>query len=127
MAWRRLLALLAIGLVSGCASLRSDVPRVPSHAFAQPEETSLGRNFAAPLAETPGLSGFHLLASGEEAVSPDQAFRVELAEPGNAASALLWRGEVDGRPVRYDGEPLAGWWRHFVSGLLGSLAPEELL
>jgi len=67
MTWRTLLALLAIGFVSGCASLRSDVPRVPSHAFEQPEETSLGRSFAARLAESPGLSGFHLLASGEEA------------------------------------------------------------
>jgi len=71
--------------------------------------------------------GEELGALFEEAVSPDQAFRVELAEPGNAASALFWRGEEDGRPVRYDSEPLAGWWRHFVSGLLGSLAPEELL
>jgi hypothetical protein len=29
--------------------------------------------------------------------------------------------------VRYDSEPLAGIWRRMVAGLLGALAPEELL
>lgn len=63
----------------------------------------------------------------DEAVTPDQAFRVELAESGNAQSALVWVGEVDGQPVRYDTDPLASWWRRITSGLLGGLAPEELL
>lgn len=63
----------------------------------------------------------------DQAVTPDQAFRVELAESGNAQSALVWVGEEDGRPVRYDSDPLASWWRRITSGLLGGLAPEELL
>ena len=63
----------------------------------------------------------------DEAVSLDQAFRVELAESGNAASALLWKGEENGQAVQYDSEPLASGWRHFISNLLGALAPEELL
>jgi len=50
-----------------------------------------------------------------------------LTDSDDYAAALVWLGEVDGQPVRLDYEPLAGWWRHFVSNLLGSLAPEELL
>jgi len=73
------------------------------------------------------ILGEQLGALFDEAVAPDQAFRVELSESGNATSALIWRGEVDGKSVRLDSEPLAGWWRHFVGGLLGGLAPEELL
>jgi putative cardiolipin synthase len=63
----------------------------------------------------------------DEAVSPDQAFRVALAKPGDEGSPLAWTGEEDGKPVSFTSEPLAGWWRRFVSVLLGSLAPEEML
>jgi putative cardiolipin synthase len=63
----------------------------------------------------------------DEAVSPDRAFRVALSEPGNASAPLVWTGVEDGKPVRYGGEPLASWWRHFVAGALGALAPEALL
>ena len=63
----------------------------------------------------------------DESVKPDQAFRVTLSESGNAQSTLVWVGEEDGLTVRDDSEPLANWWRRFVSGLLGALAPEELL
>lgn len=76
--------------------------------------------------DSPAL-GAQLGALFDEAVAPDQAFRVLLAEPGNAAAALRWQGEEDGRPVQFDDEPLAGFWRHIVSGLFGALAPEELL
>lgn len=62
-----------------------------------------------------------------DAVSPDQAFRVELAEPGNVNAPLVWIGEEDGKVVRYAEEPLASWWRRFTSSLLGALAPESLL
>ena len=65
--WRSVLSLLVVALVSGCAAMRPDAAREVSYAFERPQETSLGRNFSARLAETPGLSGFHLLVSGEEA------------------------------------------------------------
>ena len=57
----------AIALVTGCTSVRTDVPRPPSHAIDHPEETFLGRTFASQLATSPGQSGFHLLVSGQEA------------------------------------------------------------
>ncbi len=63
----------------------------------------------------------------EEASALDQAFRVELSEPGNENAPLAWSGEEDGKPVRYTSEPLAGWWRRFISSVLGALAPEEML
>ena len=59
-------ALLALAL-SGCASLRPEVSRVPSFAIGDPEHTTLGRVIAAQAAEHPGLSGFQVLASGHAA------------------------------------------------------------
>lgn len=63
----------------------------------------------------------------EEATALDQSFRVELTEPGNENAPLAWTGKEDDKLVRYSSEPLASWWRRIVSGLLGALAPEELL
>ena len=63
----------------------------------------------------------------EEATALDQSFRVELTEPGNENAPLAWTGKEDDKMVRYTSEPLASWWRRLVSGLLGALAPEDLL
>ena len=71
--------------------------------------------------------GAQLGALFEEATSLDQAFRVELTKPRNEDAPLSWVGREDGKLVRYTGEPLASWWRRFVSSFLGALAPEELL
>ncbi|BAN36874.1 phospholipase D precursor (plasmid) [Sulfuricella denitrificans skB26] len=71
--------------------------------------------------------GAQLTSLLEEATAPEEAFRVELTEPGNKNAALVWVGREDGRLVRYDSEPLASVWRRMVAGLLGTLAPEELL
>jgi cardiolipin synthase C len=76
--------------------------------------------------ESPAL-GEELGVLFEEAISPDQSYRVELTESGNASSALVWVGEENSSSVRLDSEPMASLWRHFISGLLGSMAPEELL
>ncbi|MEX2198103.1 MAG: phospholipase D family protein [Burkholderiales bacterium] len=63
----------------------------------------------------------------DEATAPDQAFRVTLAEPRDERAPLVWTGDEQGKPARFTTEPLAGWWRRFVSALLGALAPEEML
>ena len=63
----------------------------------------------------------------DEAASLDQAFRVELTEPGNENAPLSWTGNEEGKPVRYTSEPLASWWRRFFASVLGALAPEEML
>jgi putative cardiolipin synthase len=72
----RLLGITVMMLISGCAAVRLDVPRIPSHAIDGPQETDLGRSFATQLAPTPGQSGLHLLVSGKEAF----AVRAALAE-----------------------------------------------
>jgi len=71
--------------------------------------------------------GEQLGALFEEAISPDQAFRVELTEPGNEHASLVWTGQEGDKPVRYTSEPLASWWRRIFAGVLSALAPEELL
>lgn len=59
---------MATGLfVVGCTTVQHEVPRPPSTAIENPQETLLGSAFAAQLASTPGLSGFRLLPSGQEA------------------------------------------------------------
>ncbi len=63
----------------------------------------------------------------DESTTLDQAYRVELDEPGNAKSALHWDGVVNGQPVRHTREPLASVWRRWFTRLLGGLAPEDLL
>jgi putative cardiolipin synthase len=80
----------------------------------------------AVLIESPILAR-QIGALFEEATAPEQAFGVELSEPGDANAPLVWRGSENGEPVRYQREPLASWWRRLVAGLLGVLAPEELL
>jgi putative cardiolipin synthase len=73
------------------------------------------------------LLGEELGALFDKAALPEQAFRVELTERGNENSPLAWTGKEAGKPVRYDSEPLASWWRRLTSSILGTLAPEELL
>lgn len=77
-AWSVCLA-LAVVLLSGCASIRSDFQATPSTAFDRPAETALGRAHAAPQAEAPGLSGFRLLNNGVSALMTRAAL-ADLAE-----------------------------------------------
>jgi putative cardiolipin synthase len=63
-------------LLAGCATLRSDVERVPSQAWPHLEDTSLGREATARLAASPGDSAFLLLDSGMDALTA----RAALAE-----------------------------------------------
>lgn len=63
-----LAAALLIGL-SGCAAPRGDPSRPPTHAWPQPEDTELGRAFAARLADQPAVSGVRALPWGLEALA----------------------------------------------------------
>jgi len=69
--WRGRLAGLGvlIGLLSGCASLPTDVQRPVSHALAQPGATPLGQLVSQrrPEAVRPDVSGFALIASSRDA------------------------------------------------------------
>jgi putative cardiolipin synthase len=76
--------------------------------------------------ESPELGG-SLAALFEEAVRPAHAFHVVLSEPGQEHSALIWITEEGRKEVRYDHDPLTGFWRRFLSRLLEVFAPEALL
>jgi putative cardiolipin synthase len=70
--------------------------------------------------------GAQIGALFDEATDPEQAFGVRLATPGDESAPRFWDGRDGGKPVRYDREPLAGWWRKLLAELLDPLAPEEL-
>jgi putative cardiolipin synthase len=74
---RRVFVALVFALAfTGCATLDLSVPRVVSHAWPEPEATTLGRALADPAAAAEGKSGFYLVVSGMEAF----ALRAALAE-----------------------------------------------
>jgi phosphatidylserine/phosphatidylglycerophosphate/cardiolipin synthase-like enzyme len=52
--------------LGGCASLPPPQPHAPVQALADPENTALGK-FVAANAPAPGISGFRVLASGDDA------------------------------------------------------------
>lgn len=61
-------AALLVFLVAACATIRADYTATPSYAFDRPEETALGRAYAAAQARRPGESGFRLINNGSSAL-----------------------------------------------------------
>jgi putative cardiolipin synthase len=80
----------------------------------------------AVVARSPEL-GEQLGRFFDDAVLPAHAFRVTLAALGRENGGLVWTGEENGQVVRYETDPLAGFWRRLSASLLGLLAPEDLL
>jgi len=58
---------LAFLAATGCATLQLDVHREASLSYPKPESSSLWQEWAAPLAQHPGQSGFRLLPDGVDA------------------------------------------------------------
>ncbi len=54
-------------VLSGCASVRPEIPRVPSQAIANGDDTILVRVFATHAAMNPGMSGFQVMDTGQAA------------------------------------------------------------
>jgi cardiolipin synthase C len=76
--------------------------------------------------ESPAL-GARLASLFEKAVRPAHAFHVLLATWGQEQREFVWITEEDGKEVRYDNEPLTGFWRRLLARLLGVFAPDGLL
>ncbi|AJG23275.1 phospholipase D family protein [Cupriavidus basilensis] len=62
----RVLLCACVLFAGGCASLPKEAPREQSVALADPATTALGR-LVAQSSPDPALSGFHVIASGEDA------------------------------------------------------------
>ncbi len=90
-----------------------------------PRSRSLNTEVALRIESAP--LGRQLVDLFDEATALDQAFRVELDEPGNPAAPLHWTAMEDDKPVRYTREPLASTWRRILTPIFGWLAPEDLL
>lgn len=71
--------LLLVAALAGCATIRGDYVAQPSQAFDRPQETALGRAYAAGQAERPGLSAFRLINNGVSALLTRAAL-ADLAE-----------------------------------------------
>ena len=71
--------------------------------------------------------GGQLAALFDESVTPDRVWQAVLARPGDAQSAVAWKGMVDGKPSTEANEPGASAWRQWSATLLGWLIDEELL
>lgn len=84
-------------------------------------------NTEIALHATSALLGGRLGALFDEAVAPDQAWRVHLRRPGDAAAPLRWEGVERGVAVVHTTEPEASRLRRLTSVLLGALLDEELL
>ena len=70
---------LALLLMSGCASVRLNVPVVQSHAIVDGAHTVLGRAFSKQASQHPTLSGFQVVALGHAAFAVRTAL-ADLAE-----------------------------------------------
>jgi putative cardiolipin synthase len=81
LSWRVAVLGLALVAMAGCVgvSILEDYQAVPSQAFDRPQETVLGRAFAAEQSRHAGLSGFRLLQGGAGALMTRAAL-ADLAE-----------------------------------------------
>jgi cardiolipin synthase C len=91
----KLLVLLGVIVLAGCASLPALTEREHSTAPSDTVATRLGRALAAPLAADPGKSAIHPLSSARDAF----AARVVLAEAADRSLDVqyyIWRADITG-------------------------------
>jgi putative cardiolipin synthase len=123
---RFLFFVLTLALLAGCATLPpgSDFPKTTSSAYAQPEATRLGQQFARAAREHAGNSGFRLLSVGvdgfltraqmanaAERTLDLQYFILRGDETGKLLADAVLRAADRGVRVRVlidDGETIAG-------------------
>jgi hypothetical protein len=92
---RRLIAVLALLSIGGCASLPAGYERVASHALDDTASTVLGRSTGELLKAHPGQSGFRPLPNGVDALVV-RMILAELAERSLDVQYYIWRGDLTG-------------------------------
>ncbi len=86
-------------LVSGCATLRQDLPPpVPSHALAPDPSSPLGRLAAGHLAQGGGPSAFRLLESGQAALLARMAL-IERSRHSLDLQYYIFRADLSGKLI----------------------------
>jgi putative cardiolipin synthase len=90
--------LLASVLLGACAGLPpgADFPKQPTVAFAHPEETTLGRQFAAAAQQHPGMSGYHIISAGADGFRM-RAEMIDAAQRTLDLQYYIFRGDETGR------------------------------
>lgn len=96
--WCLWLVVLAVVVASGCVTLPpgADYPRTASSALAQPEQTRLGRQFAAPAREHKGNSGFRFIPAGMDGFLVRMQM-INAAERSIDLQYYIFRGDETGR------------------------------
>lgn len=94
------LVLLVIAALGGCAGLPpgANYPKTASVALAHPEDTDLGRHFAAAAREHAGYSGFRIINTGADGFRA----RVQMIDAAQKTLDLqyyIFRGDETGRMV----------------------------
>lgn len=90
------LLMLAVVLLTGCASVPKDYPRTPSKAFGEPASTAIGAYFEKAATRHPGQSGFALVPDGRRAFTARIAM-TELAEKTLDLQYFIWDRDTTGR------------------------------
>lgn len=89
-----LLAASALAL-AGCATWRADAPRPESRSWERPQDTALGRHFAAAEALHPGLSAAVLLGDSAQALDAHLAL-ADAAERSIDLQYYIYRADGSG-------------------------------
>ena len=95
--WKRFLnpVLLALAL-GGCVGLPDVSERVPSAALAGNHNTRLARSVQSAVAEHPGLTGSHLLQSGEDGFAA-RIVLADVAERSLDIQYYVWKDDLTGK------------------------------
>ena len=92
------LAVVVAASLGGCATLPpgSTFPKLASAAFAQPEDTRVGRKFADAARDHPGHSAFRLITIGAEGFAARMQM-IDAAERTLDLQYFIVRGDTTGR------------------------------
>ena len=105
----RMLIIVVAALLGACAAVHYKVPRPPSYAIDNPQETELGRSFAAQLSSSSGISGFRLLRGIREI----RRFSSRHGQNMDSRSATRWSAPHRDQSVRPTAQPRASSSRRF--------------
>ena len=90
------LFVLSVLIVSGCASLPTDVQRTPSFALEDTSETKLAREIQSLVKAHPDQSGFHVLPEGINAYAA-RLLLVNEAQASIDIQYYIWHDDLTGK------------------------------